>query len=497
MIKYKSRITSHGTRQLELQMVYPLSRSEKRKQYHIDFYIYSPYQLGITRESYGTLRLLRDMRSYTRYEVTSLMSLAKLADPACDISPLTRILGMLQNAAGMRDISETTVLYELRGLGSMFHNQLREIRRLLTGMLKDGRQVADVKPGLDLFLHDLDLFLERFRSLRPLFIDPRISSESRGALDWADEMISMSTEKTLIRLYEAFMGAKEFGDAAEALRVRLVREGKYRQDHRYPVVAEASDPVANEYYLYRESQLKKWSEAFMFMNCEPSHTLSRIIQVIMGLAAGAAMAFAVWATIFASQLFASNSMPWAIIIVVAYIVKDRLKDILRNTLIACLPRFVADQINDLVDPATNDKVGYTRARVRFCASQDVPEVVKQVRNLRENPIMGMIPPEDVIHFSKFVSIDSQRFMKNHRRLEALADIMRLKLDAWMQNMDDPVNELRRVKDATIERVPARRVYHMTLIVGLSEKGVDAAPSYFRYRLVLTREGIVRIEEVET
>ena len=62
--------------------------------------------------------------------------------------------------------------------------------------------------------------------------------------------------------------------------------------------------------------------------------------------------------------------------------------------------------------------------------------------------------------------------------------MRLKLDAWLDNMDDPVN-------------PLRRVCHMTLIVGLAEKGIDAMPSYFRYRLVLTREGIVRIEEIET
>jgi hypothetical protein len=86
----------------------------------------------------------------------------------------------------------------------------------------------------------------------------------------------------------------------------------------------------------------------------------------MGVAAGAAMAFAVIATIFASQHFANNSIPWAAIIIVAYIVKDRIKELLRNA----------------------------------------------------------------------------------------------------------------------------------LIVGLSEIGVDSMPSYFRYRLVLTREGIVRIEEVE-
>ena len=494
MIKYKSRITSHGTRQLELQMVYPLSRTEKRKEYFIDFYIYSPYQLGITRESYGTTRFLQDMRSYTRYEVTSLMSLAKLADPACDISPLARILSMLQDSASVRDINEKAVLHELRGLATMFHSQLREIRRILTAMVKSEKQHVDMQAMLDLFLHDLDVFLERFRSLRPLFIDPRLAEESRVALDWAYEMISLTVVKTLARLFELLAGEEVMKDA---VRIRLDREEHYRKAHHYPVVADAGESTANEYYLYRESQLKKWSEAFMFMNCEPSQTIKRLAQIIMGVAAGAAMAFAVIATIFASQHFASNSIPWAVIIIVAYIVKDRIKELLRNGLIAFLPRVVADQINDLVDPASNTKVGFTRARVRFCSSHEVPDVVQQLRNLKENAITGMIPAEEVIHFSKYVRIDSQRFMKNHRRLEALADIMRLKLDAWLQNMDDPVNDLWRLAGKQLEKIPARRVYHMTLIVGLAEKGIDATPSYFRYRLVLTREGIVRIEEVET
>lgn len=494
MIKYKSRITSHGARQLELQVVYPLSRMERRKQYRIDFFIYSPYQLGITRDSYGTTRFLQDMRSYTRYEVTSLMSLARLADPACDISPLARLFNMLRDSAATGEMNENTVLHELRGLGSMFQHQARETRRILATMARAGQPPADLHSTLARFLSDLDNFLERFQSLRPLFTDPRLSEESRVAYNWADEMVSLTAYKTLAALYELFDRDAEW---QAALRQRITRVEDYRRAHHYPLVEDTATSTGNEYYLYRESQLKKWTEAFMFMNCEPSHTLARFIQIIMGIAAGAAMAFAVVATVFASQHFASNSVPWAVIIIVAYIVKDRIKEVLRNSLLAVLPRLVADQINDLADPATGDRVGFSRARVRFCSSQEVPDVVKQIRNLQEPPITGMIPPENVIHFSKYVSIASQRFMKRHQRLEALADIMRLKLDAWLANMDDPVNQLRRLSGETLEKVPARRVYHMTLIVGLAEEGIDALPSYFRYRLVLTREGIVRIEEVAT
>ena len=495
MIKYKSRITSHGNRQLELLVVYPLSRSEKRKRYEIDLYMFNPYQLGITHDRYGTARFLRDMRSYTRYEA-ALISLAKLADPACDLSPLTRIFDMLKDASMARDINEKVILHELRGLSSMYHNQLGETRNVLMTMLKSGAHTEDVMESLAPFLRDIDIFLTRFHSLRPLFMDPRMHTDSRLALDWADESISLTTEKTFMRLYELFRQSQGLATAATTVRERLEREQQHRHDHHYPTVADSSTPTANEYYLYRDGQLKKWMEAFMFMSCDPANTLTRFAQILMGVAAGAAMAFAVVVAFFASRLFAIYSLPWAVIIIMAYIVKDRIKEIMRNAMIACLPKLVADQINDLIDPANNVKVGVTRARTRFCAPGDVPEVVQQLRSHQGNPFTAMIPPENVIHFHKDVYIDSARVMRSHRRLEALADIMRFKLDAWLNNMDDPVSTLHRLNGDGIENVPAQRVYHINLIVGLSEQGHDSSPTYFRYRLILTREGIVRIEEVE-
>jgi hypothetical protein len=495
MIKYKSRITSHGKRQLELQMVYPLSRSEKRKLYEIDLYMFNPYQLGITRDRYGTARFLRDMRSYTRYEV-ALISLAKLADPACEVSPLTRIFDMLKDASMARDINEKAMLHELRGLSSMYHNQLIETRHVLVSMLKSGAYTEDVLESLAPFLRDMDIFRTRFHALRPLFVDPRLHEDSRIALAWADESISLATEKTLMRLYELFRQTQGLATAATAVRERLEREQQHRQGHHYPIVTDASVQTANEYYLYRDGLLKKWMEAFMFMTCDPANTLTRFTQIVMGVAAGTAMGFAVIAAFFATRLFAVNSLPFAIIIILAYIVKDRIKEILRNAMIACLPKLVADQIHDLIDPANNVKVGVTRSRVRFCAPGDVPEVVQQLRRLQGNPFTAMIPSENVIHFHKDVYIDSARFMSSHRRLEALADIMRFKLDAWLENMDDPVSTLHRLNGDTIENVPAQRVYHINLIVGLSEQGRDGSPTYFRYRLILTREGILRIEDLE-
>ncbi|MFH1476604.1 MAG: hypothetical protein ABIH24_03810 [Verrucomicrobiota bacterium] len=494
MIKYKSRITSHGNRQLELQVVYPLSRSAKRKRYEIDLYMFNPYQLGITHERYGVAGFLRDMRSYTRYEA-ALIALAKLADPACELSPLTRIFDMLADAVIARNINEQVLLHELRGLSSMYHNQLGETCQVLAAMLESGAHTKDIMESLAPFLHDTDIFLTRFRSLRPLFIDPRLHADSRLALDWADESISLTTEKTFMRLYELLRRTQGPTPAASAVRERLEREQQHRQDRHYPVVADASAPGANEYYLYRDGQLKKWMEAFMFMTCDPANTLTQFAQIFMGMAAGAAMGFAVLVTFFASRIFVDYSLPWAIMIIMAYIVKDRIKEIMRNAMIACLPKLVADQIHDLIDPANNVKVGVTRARVRFCAPGDLPDVVRQLRRLQENPFTTMIPPENVIHFHKDVYIDSARFMSSHRRLEALADIMRFKLDAWLDNMDDPVNILHRLNGGMIENVPAQRVYHINLIVGLSEQDRGDTPAYFRYRLILTREGIVRIEEV--
>jgi len=59
-------------------------------------------------------------------------------------------------------------------------------------------------------------------------------------------------------------------------------------------------------------------------------------------------------------------------------------------------------------------------------------------------------------------------------------------------MDDPKKELFVMDDEGYSRIKGTRVYHLNLVVVLE---YNKQPSYERYRIVLSRKGIRRIEHV--
>ncbi len=495
MIKCDCNVTTHGQRQLELDVRYPLADDEKRKRYQLDLFVFSPYQLDMTGENYGVSRFLREMKSYTRYSTYSI-PLRKLADHSCETSPIARIAGMLNAPEAAPGIDEKAVIYELRILAAIYRRQLRETRRLFCEFIRGAGPPAEAMARLAELLADVDLFLQTFRALRPAFLDPRVSDLMRQALRWSDEAISLGTEKTLFKLHDVFQERADLVEGSRVLEARLGREQEYRAAQGYPTLVKPDDPVTNELFVYREGMLKKWTEGCLFMTTEHAKITDRFTHLLMGVAAGAAMTFAVVVTLFASRLFAMHSVPWAVLIVIAYIAKDRIKEILRGIFAAYIPRLVADQVEELIDPAIGTRIGTSRARAVFCHPDEVPEAVRNLRNVEGNVFRNIIPPENVIHFHKDISLDSGRLMRRHKRLESLTEIIRLKLDPWMANMDDPVNTLSFTENGRHSKVEARRVYHLNLVAGLSEKGGDAESCpLFGYRLVLTRNGIVRIERM--
>ncbi len=59
-------------------------------------------------------------------------------------------------------------------------------------------------------------------------------------------------------------------------------------------------------------------------------------------------------------------------------------------------------------------------------------------------------------------------------------------------MDDPKKELFIMDDEGYQRIHGTRVYHLNLVARLVHEG---NPTLKRYRIVLTRSGIARIETV--
>jgi hypothetical protein len=486
MNQYRASIRVHGKTQLEIKNKYPLTSRRDRSFYRMEAYIYTPGQLGITGKQYGVDQFFSDVKSHTRFSI-SYIPIARLTDPGCSVSPLTRIMNHLAEANLTSDLNESRILYELRTLANLISVEMKATYRLLCDIAKEGSSPA-LDKKVERFLGETENFLLTFRDLHTRFMEPAVTENLRTALDWADESISLSVQKMLFYLYRTFSLNALSGEIEKALE----GEKEHRRQMGYPSVVKSGEEAEIEQILYREGTLKKWAQTVLYMSSEDTGSNRKVGHILAGVAAATAMSFAVVATFFAERLFAVFSVPWALVVVVSYILKDRIKEILRGFLVKIVPRAVSDRSERLVDKASNKKVGKTRSMVRFIRPSEVPSQVRKVRNAESNPFRSILPPENVLHFSKDILLDNRKLLKEHTRVEAITEILRIKLDRFLEEMDASKKLHCTWKDGEPISIKGKKVYHINLILLLTD-GSDEETLY-KYRLILSRQGVQRIEE---
>ncbi|OPZ68561.1 MAG: hypothetical protein BWY83_02266 [bacterium ADurb.Bin478] len=488
------KVDRHGARHLELELQYPLPADQRNSRYTVDLFFFTPASLGLTREHYGVQGFLHDLKSYTRYGLC-MMPLPKLLDKSCELSPLTRICRQVQTMAAARAFDVNKAVYELKILVNLHHDGVAAQRLLFARQLKDGIPGDALRDYVTQYLADSKDFMAGVRGLYAVLMAPGIPDEVRQALRLADEAISIKAEKELHRMCSLCEKSKHLNAAVKGMEKLIEDEAAYRRKMGFESVAGINFSVQNEAYVYRESNLKKWSQSATYITRETSKTPIRIGHLLASLAAAVAMAFAVLAAVMAQSLYAMNSLPWAILIIVAYMLKDRIKEVARNTLTGLVPALVADRVVRLIDPLGNRDVGHSRERIRFCHSQMLPPEVQQMRNLSSDTFRSSLPPELVLHFSKHLSLKSHKLLANHPRLSSLMEIIRINLGSWLGEMDDPVDLLFAMQEGHRAVVKANRVYHLNLVGRISGFDGAAHTKLFKYRIIMTRKGIKRIEPI--
>ncbi len=486
MAKYRCRIGPHGPLQIEMKIRYPVGE-QARPQYNLDLYMFFPAQLRVSRDCYGSRSFIDDVLSHIRH-TSPRISLAELADAGAE-SPLAAVEASL--AAG-GEADSGAVLRELRTLGNAFRSAIRSERSALL-RLAGGSDAAAVADRLRSLLADLARFRARQRPLPEAFGRSGLAQRLQDAAIWADEWISLNAEVELVRVWEALRGCGAASDLLDELRARAREEVAYRRKAGHPSVMRPGDAAANERAVHRESLLKKWSQGALYMSSEQLATSKGIGHIVAGVAAAAAMTFAVAATFLATRLFPSNSIPWALMVVVSYIFKDRIKEILRGSLGRFFPLLFFDRSGRLDDPSVRRPVGTTRETVRFCRPSDCPQEVVDLRSADGNPFREVMPPDSVIHYNKIIKLRSDRLRAAHAGLDSITEILRMKIDPWLREMDDPVSRKRMLWGGSVATIAARRVYHVHMILRLWSRG--GSRSLQHYRAVLSRSGVERIEAI--
>jgi len=486
----KKNIKIHDKYQFEIKLNYNFNRNQKKTAYKIDTFFFIPYSLGINRHTYSKTIFYKDIQNYIRLK-TPTMLLKQITHS--ENSPLSRLRSSVHTLVEKRD-KESRQHFELqvKMVGSITKSALRDH----VSFIKKSSLDADIPCLIEEFITESRELLKKYRELWPLLNVPTISEKSQAIFRFGDEFLSTKMEANCFRLLK-FLEKTKSG-AFSKLRTHLIHfiqnESEYRIAHNFPVSARTE--YEKEELIYRRGVLKKYIGSALFLETARTTEGKFMDQVIMGMAAGMAMVFATLVAFFAQIKFGNLTMPLFALLVFSYIFKDRFKELARTYFVSKLRKFRFD-LKTAIFSDERKKLGIFKDGVNFVDEAHLPETIVKTRKKEhitdvENRWRG----EEVIYYKKHVTLYAKQLKKvfNEYDIEGVNDIIRFNVFRFLNKMDSPSKRVYSLENGHMNRMSCDRVYHMNLIIKISR---DEKILLYRYRIILNRDGIKRIEKVNT
>lgn len=504
-----SRIKLHDRHRFEIKLDIDLDATA-RSSYEVETFFFIPRALNIGPHNYGKEKFYNSSQRYIRWR-TPKISLGKLCDPALSTSPLNRVredLGRALAGAGEPELADK-LCDELRLLGCIIRGEIRDyVRVFVEGLATYGSAVPAaqrklfVGEGLENFLADLKKLEIALSSLKAEVSDPAVPLKVRETMAFFDEYVSLILEEYLTSLLEALRAspgpAERFAGIEKDVLAIVTAQNRYRQAMKYPSVLVPGS--SNETIIYRRGVLKKFMSAVLYLKAEFSEW-ETLTQVFFGLAAGGAMLFAVLVTLYFQARYAMNSLPFVLAVVISYIFKDRIKDWLKLLFSRSLTRWISDRKIDILDSAGGGaRIGLLKEAATFISPRDVPPDISRLRRIDNiTSVDEEGKPERVFKYKKEIHLYPEVIIRSHERRRDLNDIMRFNIRDVVEQADDSSVDYPYVDQASgeLRTAACARVYHMNLVLKYTYFNRDEQVNghYERIRIVLSKDGIVRLEEV--
>lgn len=504
---FDASVKFHDRHRFEIKLEMDLADVPKAE-FDMEAYFFVPKALNISPQTYSKERFYGDMQRYVRFQIPR-MALAKIADNSNALSPLCRIkIALSRLRAGERDAGLVPLLYdEFKLLGCIIRGELRDGARLFISVLGRGenpRPGVFLAEGLDNLVLDLHSLSSALDSLKREVTDSSVPLRIRETAAYFDEYRSLALEEYLAALVAALRGAgvgtpscdPRLSAAEKKLAALAAEQEGYRRAMGYPSVYEKAD--GGEALVYRRGVLKKFISSALYLKAEVEEWTT-MSQLGPGIAAGVAMLFAVAATIYAQSRYALNSAAFVLIVVVSYIFKDRIKDWLKVFFSRSMAKWLYDRKSEILTPRDNVRIGEMREAFTFLQPGAVPADILDLRNIDNiTSIDEDGKPERVFKYKKEMILRPRLIGRLHDRRKDLNDIIRFNIAEFVKQADDPRSDYTRVApDGTLLSSSCPRVYRLNLVLRYSYRGRNGATrvNRERIRVVLNKEGIVRMEEV--
>ncbi len=472
--------------QLELKLRYALPAERRKTVYDLSVYFFLPPSLGVDPVNYTKKHFYADLQSHIRLK-TPEVSLPEITLGGS--GPFFRL-----SAAALRleaDSSKRSVrLHEYQT--KLFCCVLKSALRSHLDRVASTTDPDDRIRRLETFRLSTTSLRSAYGELGRRLSVPVMPPQVMTVYRFADEYISVLLEENTYRAITLVPN----DPAAERLRERLVAfagsEFAYRGSQGYPSVP--SRDGDNEGFVYRRGVLKKYMSDVLLLSARVGRGAHWLRESVFGFAAAVSMIFATAVLFVSTRLWGTLTMPVFLALVVSYIFKDRIKELLRVYLSRKAARWFFDHRTRLY---TNpkDEIGVCRESVDFIEADMVPAPVTAVRNRSHiTEIEGGWIGEHVIRYRKHVTLWPARIadIYGESQVRAVNDIVRFNVREFVRHLGTVDRPVHMLDGADVRDVRGERVHHLNLIVRYDAGGPDMA---HRYRIVLNRNGIKRVESV--
>ena len=504
----KLRIRSHGRYSLEIKSRYILLKPPQKRGrclYDIDIYFFFPHSFNINPVTYQKERFNEDLKLYLRFDTPSF-TIQELLDEKSSLSPLVRAENMVHNHKEKEPFPEEPFIYETKLLGNVYKSLFRDwFSRLRRQRIPEYRPLRKVDEEAASFKENSEE--ELIKEISYMYKVPlrfhellRKSTAEHNQFPlrhckMIDEHLSLLSEKYLLYCLELFKEHQFQGFETKAEEI-ILTEMEYRRTMSYSTVAkEKISQKEAEDYTFREKLLKRYSSEILFNEMKKTDTGKWVEHILYGVAAGIAMVVATSIAFLGQTSFGNLSLSLFMLLVVGYILKDRLKDLVRNVFLKTIGSRFFDRSISLYDPRYAKKMGSARDREYFVPEKKLSRKILSLRtNTKFQSFIHQLEEETTFKYQKRIRLNARTLSSLHHRIHGFADITIINIEPFLRSLSNqygriPVRKGRSLMD--IKKV--KRTYYLTVIVRLKDN--EGAELFKQCRLVVDGGGIRRIERV--
>lgn len=474
------RWSRHDRTHVEVVIDYAATPGSPKTELGWDVYYFIPSSLQVDASTYPKEQFFDHMRSYVRASapVLALSDIAGEAERLCTALPM---------------MAQDNAISEVKLFSSRLRYAVGDEARNLRRNLKQNPESVGVAEVAKFTAMASESAARTRQALQPVLRDSGLDPDVVQAMRWADEHLSRVLEKTYVKL-----AALEDGDHGTPATNAAIAEAQYRKDHGRGPVADKDLPNDVERVERRIHLLKRYASAVLWLDVDIKDATRWIEHVLHSIAAGIAMMFAVIATLlYGNPNDSSRLWLWGLLVVAAYMAKDRMKVALQHLFNGVVVRRFPDRRWSISAAGSSSVVARAVDKVRFVSDNDLPpEVAEQRSDAYRDSLQRRSAPDSVLHYSKQVTLDNDVLQEIDPRYTALLEIMRLDIAAWLAHTDDAKRTVTLADpiDQQLFTTKLARDYDVAVVYRLTGHPL-LDDDWHSSRLVLNRTGIRKVTQV--